>query len=137
MTVCPSRALLLAVHDEQLARYGGTPGLIDSSRLDHILERFASRANAGVVDLQALAAGCALDILRERPFLDGNVRTAFITLSTTLALNGVGFEAPEVEATLTLLAVASGEIDDDAFIAWVRGRCEQTQRAAMLRTNAG
>lgn len=124
MIVRPGRALLLAIHDEQLARYGGTPGLIDSTRLDKLLEHFASRADAAVVDLPALAAGCALDILRERPFLDGNVRTAFTALSTVLALNGIPFEAPEVEATLTLLAVASGEIDDDAFIAWVRRRSE-------------
>ncbi|MBN9331212.1 oligosaccharide flippase family protein, partial [Comamonas sp.] len=45
---------------------------------------------------------------------------AFAALFTFLALNGMEFEPPEVEATMTILSMAAGETDDDAFIAWVR-----------------
>ena len=37
-----------------------------------------------------------------------------------LALNGLAFDPPEVEATMTTLAMAAGDLPDDAFIAWVR-----------------
>ena len=37
-----------------------------------------------------------------------------------LALNGVEFEPAEVDATITMLRLATGELSDDEFIAWVR-----------------
>ena len=37
-----------------------------------------------------------------------------------LALNGVEFEPAEVDATITMLRLAAGELSDDEFIAWVR-----------------
>ena len=37
-----------------------------------------------------------------------------------LALNGLAFDPPEVEATITMLSMAAGDLDDPTFIAWVR-----------------
>jgi prophage maintenance system killer protein len=37
-----------------------------------------------------------------------------------LALNGTEFEPPEVDATVTMLRLAAGDLSDDDFTTWVR-----------------
>ena len=121
MTVWLSRALVLAIHDEQLREHGGAAGIRDEGLLDSALARPLNRAGYGDPDSAELAAIYAIAIARNHPFIDGNKRTAFAALFTFLGLNGLEFEPAEVEATMTMLALASGGISDDDFITWVRG----------------
>jgi death-on-curing protein len=37
-----------------------------------------------------------------------------------LALNGMEFDPAEVDATVTMLRLASGDMQDEEFTAWVR-----------------
>lgn len=120
MTVWLSRDLVLAIHDEQLARHGGAAGLRDAGLLESALARPLNLAAYGEPDIAELGATYALAIARNHPFIDGNKRAAFMALVLFLALNGVQFDPPEVEATMTMLSMAAGDLDDPAFIAWVR-----------------
>lgn len=120
MTVWLSRDLVLAIHDEQLARHGGAAGLRDAGLLESALARPLNLAAYGEPDIAELGATYALAIARNHPFIDGNKRAAFMALVLFLALNGVQFDPPEVEATMTMLSMAAGDLDDSAFIAWVR-----------------
>ena len=120
MTVWLSRQLIVAIHDEQLAEHGGSLGLRDDGLLDSALARPLNRAGYGDPDIAELGALYAIAIARNHPFVDGNKRTAFAALFMFLALNGAEFEPPEVDATLTVLRVAAGDMSDDEFIAWVR-----------------
>ena len=120
MTVWLSRTLVLAIHDEQLREHGGAAGIRDEGLLDSALARPLNRAGYGDPDSAELAAIYAIAIARNHPFIDGNKRTAFAALFTFLGLNGLEFEPAEVEATMTMLALASGGISDDDFITWVR-----------------
>ena len=106
--------------DEQLARHGGAAGLRDSGLLDSALARPINHAAYGEPETAELGAIYALAIARNHPFIDGNKRAAFMALVTFMALNGMAFDPPEVEATMTTLAMAAGDIDDEVFIAWVR-----------------
>lgn len=120
MTVWLGRKLVEAIHDEQLAEHGGRPGLRDAGLLESALARSLNHAAYTGPDVAELAAIYALGIARNHPFLDGNKRTAFGSLVSFLALNGCTFEPPEVEAAMTILAMAAGDIDDDEFISWAR-----------------
>ena len=120
MTVWLSRQLIVAIHDEQLAEHGGSLGLRDDGLLDSALARPLNRAGYGDPDIAELGALYAIAIARNHPFVDGNKRTAFAALFMFLALNAVEFEPPEVDATLTVLRLAAGDMSDDEFIAWVR-----------------
>lgn len=46
--------------------------------------------------------------------------TVWLSLVLVLALDGTAFMPPQVEATITMLSMAAGDIDDSTFIAWVR-----------------
>jgi death-on-curing protein len=120
MTIWLSRQLVLAIHDEQLAEHGGALGLRDDGLLESALARPLNRAGYGEPDVAELAALYAIAIARNHPFVDGNKRSAWSALVTFLALNGVEFSPPEVEATVNMLRLAGGDLSDDEFTAWVR-----------------
>ena len=120
MTVWLPRQLILAIHDEQLAEHGGAIGIRDDGLLDSALARPLNRAGYGEPDVAELGALYAIAIARNHPFVDGNKRTAFAALFVFLALNGMEFEPPEVEATVTMLRLAAGDLPDEEFTVWVR-----------------
>ena len=112
--------IILAIHDEQLAAHGGATGLRDMGLLESALARPRNRAEYGTPDTAELAALHALAIAQNHPFIDGNKRTAYVALELFLILNGHAFAATDADAVLTMLAMAAGDMDDDAFIAWTR-----------------
>ena len=124
MTVWLSHQLILAIHDEQLAEHGGALGVRDEGLLESALARPLNRAGYGEPDVAELAALYAIAIARNHPFVDGNKRTAFAALFTFLAFNGMVFEPSEVDATMAVLRLAAGEIDDEEFTAWVRANTQ-------------
>jgi len=124
VTVWPSRQLILAIHDEQLAEHGGAIGVRDDGLLDSALARPLNRAGYGEPDVAELAAVYAIAIARSHPFLDGNKRTAYVALETFLGLNGCTFPVSDADAVLVTLAMAAGEMADEAFTDWVRANAQ-------------
>lgn len=114
-------AVILAIHEAQLAEHGGAAGIRDRGLLESALARPAHLAAYGEPDAAALAAAYGYGISRNHPFLDGNKRTAFVSTELFLNLNGYDLTASDADATLTMLAVAAGDITEDAFAAWLRG----------------
>jgi death on curing protein len=124
VTVWLSRALVLAIHDEQLSQHGGATGIRDEGLPESAIARPINRAAYGEPDIGELAAVYALGIARNHPFIDGNKRTAYVALETFLALNGMRFPVSDADAVIMSLHMASGYITDDDFIAWVRDHAE-------------
>jgi death-on-curing protein len=48
------------------------------------------------------------------------MRVEFLSMGLFLGLNGYKLSASQVNATLTMLAVASGGMDEASFAAWLR-----------------
>ena len=114
------RAVILAVHDEQLAEHGGSSGLRDTGLLESALARPQQLAAYGEPDLAAIAASYGLGLAKNHPFIDGNKRTAFVAVELCLVLNGSELTADDVDCTLTMLALAAGDLDEAAFAEWIR-----------------
>ena len=114
------RAVILAVHDEQLAEHGGSSGLRDTGLLESALARPQQLAAYGEPDLAAIAASYGLGLAKNHPFIDGNKRTAFVAVELCLVLNGSELTADDVDCTLTMLALAAGDLDKAAFAEWIR-----------------
>lgn len=116
-----SKAVILAIHDEQLAEHGGGESVRDEGLLDSALARPQNQfAYSRKIDLAALAAAYAFGIARNHPFIDGNKRTAFVAMELFLDLNGVALTASDHDAVVTTLRLAAGEIEEDELAAWVR-----------------
>ena len=116
------RRLLVLLHDESLAMHGGASGLRDDGPLDSALNRPLNLATNGQPDLAALAASYASGLAQNHPFVDGNKRAAFPSVGLFLGLNGHRLSASQAEATVAMFGLASGEIDEATFAAWLRDR---------------
>ena len=114
------RAVVLAIHEEQLAEHGGAPGLRDAGLLDSALQRPRDRAAYGKADLARLAAATAYGIVANHPFVDGNKRVAWVVMRTFLLLNGHDLEAPADARVLAMLRLAAGETAEEDFAEWLR-----------------
>jgi death-on-curing protein len=115
--------VVLAIHLELLARFGGGAGLRDAGALDAVINRPRTAFHYGETSLFRLAALYAEGIVISHPFLDGNKRTGFMTAYTFLGMNGYRFNAPEPEAVLLTLDLAKGEINAAAYAVWLERSC--------------
>jgi death-on-curing protein len=110
----------MAIHDLQLAEHGGLQGVRDRGLLSSALARPRNAAAYGENDLAVLAAMLAFGIARNHPFIDGNKRTAFVVMQLFLRLNGQRMAVDHVDATVTFLRLASGDLPEEALCGWIR-----------------
>lgn len=114
------QAVMLAVHDEQLAEHGGGSGVRDTGMFESALNRPRHLAVYGEPDFADLAASYGVGLAKNHPFVDGNKRTAFVAVELFLALNGYDLTASDEDCVLTMLAVAAGDMEEAAFAEWIR-----------------
>ena len=119
-----SKQALVLLHGESLATHGGREGMRDEGLLKSALMRpqnIVAYADAdNPPDAAALAASYGVGLAKNHPFVDGNKRAAFLAVGLFLYLNGLRLQATQTDATLTMLAVAAGDITEEAFAAWLR-----------------
>ncbi len=112
--------IVLDVHAEQLALFGGPDGVRDLGLLESALARPINKFSYGESDLAALAAAYAFGIARNHPFIDGNKRAAFAAMIVFLGLNEIDFAPDPAHATAIILGLAAGEISEDSLTRWIR-----------------
>jgi len=117
---------VLAAHDRQLAEHGGPEGARDLGGLQSALARAPNLTAYGNPDAAALAAAYAAGIARNHPFVDGNKRTAWIAARLFLRINGFSLSYDHEEATRVVLALAAGELSEEALADWFRGRVQKS-----------
>ena len=122
-----SRRALELLHDESLAEHSGRPGLRDESQLESALARPHQLLAYGEPDLAALAASYAFGLARNHALVDGNKRVAFLATGLFLGLNGHRLVTTQADATLTVLALAAGDLGEDEFAQWLRTRLQSRQ----------
>ncbi len=116
------RAVVLAIHNEQLAEHGGLTGIRDEGLLESALARPLNLAAYHTPDCADLAAAYGFGICRNHPFMDGNKRTAFVVIELFLAMNGNELVAEDADCVLTMFALAAGEFEEPSLAAWIRER---------------
>ena len=114
------RRALELLHDQSLSEHGGASGLRDAGLLESALARPLNLAHYGAPDVAELAAAYGVGLAKNHPFVDGNKRAAFLAVGLFLALKGRRLVASQADATLTMLAVAAGQMDEATFTRWLR-----------------
>lgn len=110
-----------ALHFQQLQRFGGSYGVRDGGAIESALARPRNRWEYGEErDPAALAAAYAFGLARNHGYVDGNKRIAFVAAAVFLDLNGWELDAPEPDVVLTMLALASGELEEEDLSRWIR-----------------
>jgi death-on-curing protein len=113
-------SVALAIHDEQLAEHGGAGGVRDTGAFESAMARPVNLAAYGAPDSAALAAAYGFGLTRNHAFVDGNKRTAYVVAEMFLALNSINLISSDADGILTFVALAAGDISEDALADWFR-----------------
>ncbi len=96
---------MLALHADQIERYGGRAGLRDVGLLESALAvpaaTFGGRFLHG--SLHEMAAAHLYHLVQNHPFVDGNKRVGLMATLAFLGLNGVRLESTEEELVQLVL----------------------------------
>jgi death on curing protein len=115
---------VLAIHDDQIARYGGSNGIRDLGLLESALFRSQTGYYA---DLVEEAAALWESLAQNHPFIDGNKRTAFAGTYTFLAINGRLIVAEPLEAYAFISSLyEKGAFEFHALVNWLNSHTKQT-----------
>ncbi len=124
-----TKKMVLALHAESAAEFGGASGLRDAGLLESALDRprnlFAYGDDPSIFDLAA--AYCA-GIVKNHPFIDGNKRAGLLSVRAFLLRNGTLFEAKESDEVTSMMALAAGEIDEPALAALIAAYSEPRRK---------
>jgi death on curing protein len=118
------KAVVLAVHEEQLSQHGGRSGVRDEGLLESALARPKNLADYGNPDTFDLAASYATGLTRDHPFIDGNKRVSLVTTELFLALNGYALEASDADCLTQWLALSSNRLTENEMAEWLRKSCK-------------
>ena len=109
---------VLLIHDDQIERYGGIPGIRDPGLLEAALYRPQTGHYADLIE-----EACALweSLAQNHPFIDGNKRTAFAVTYTFLVINGARFTADAGETYQFISGLyAANEFRFEHLVKWLR-----------------
>jgi death on curing protein len=102
---------VLAIHRDQVERYGGSAGVRDLGLLESAVATPKARFGGRFLhaDLFEMAAAYLFHIANNHPFVDGNKRTGAVAAFVFLALNGIDLDAPEDAYEALARDVAEGQ----------------------------
>ncbi|VXC43064.1 type II toxin-antitoxin system death-on-curing family toxin [Sphingomonas sp. 8AM] len=95
---------ILAIHEDQIARYGGLDGIKDCGLVESaVMSPRHVAYYEGERDLLMLALVLCRALARDHPFIDGNKRTAAVAMLMFLELNGHELIMPDDDAEAPML----------------------------------
>jgi death-on-curing protein len=108
---------ILAIHTDQIERYGGAHGVRDPGLLEAALFRPQTGYYDSLVDE---AAALWESLSQNHPFIDGNKRTAFAATFVFLAINGLEVTASDEDAQAFILGLYdSGKVTFENLQPWL------------------
>jgi death-on-curing protein len=111
---------VIAVHSRQLRRFGGAAGMRDDGLLRSAIERPINKWHYEQAELPELAAAYAFGLAKNRAFVDGNKRIAFMSMMLFLRRNDAKFAPDQAHATRIIMSLAAGEVSEESLARWIR-----------------
>ena len=104
---------VLALHEAQMKRFGGAPGLRSYALLDSAVAQACASFDGVFLheDVYAMAAAYLFHIVRNHAFVDGNKRAGLLSALVFLDMNGATLNGPAPELYDLTMRVAAGELD--------------------------
>jgi death-on-curing protein len=120
---------VIAIHNDQIKRYGGRTGIRDIDLLKSAAAVPAAGYNNGYfhLDVYEMAAAYLFHIVRDHPFVDENKRTGAVASIVFLTMNGVDINADEDAFERLIIATAEGKIDKASIAQFFRDNSENPE----------
>lgn len=121
-----SKRQILLLHSMLVAQSGGMDGLRDEGLLDAAinmpLQTFGGQELYPTILEKAVRLGYGL--IRNHPFLDGNKRIGTHAMLVFLDINNITLSYEDEDLISTILHVAAGAMDCNAFLEWLKAHVE-------------
>jgi len=116
---------ILAIHADQVRRYGGGLGVRDLGLLKSAMAMPQASFGGQYLHptLHEMAAAYLFHLTQNHPFLDGNKRIGLAAAIAFLGLNDTWLESEPAELLEMVLSVARGEIGKPEIAVFLRDRC--------------
>jgi len=112
-----------ALHDEQIALFGGSPGELHGGAVAAALARpLNAHAYDPSADLATFAALYLVGLVNAHAFVDGNKRVGLAALLVFLDLNGKPLHAEPQQLYGFVLGIATGTVREEEAAQWIRAR---------------
>jgi death-on-curing protein len=122
-----TKAVVLAIHEEQIAEHGGLNGVRDVATLESALARPQQlQAYGDQPDIAALAAAYDFGVARSQAFIDGNKRTSYVVTTAFLLLNGYDLTADEMSRLQIWERLGEGSLSEEEFAGWLHANIKKT-----------
>ena len=117
-----SKDKVLLLHQLIAQETGGSIGVRDEGLLESALEvAFSSfGGDEFYPSKEEKGARLGYNLISNHAFVDGNKRIGMYVMLTFLEVNGIHMDCTNDEVATVGLAVASGEMDYDQLLNWVR-----------------
>lgn len=104
---------VLGIHDDQIALYGGDPGVRDMRLVESAVATPQATFDGRYLheDLFAMAAAYAFHLAESQAFLDGNKRTGLAVAYVFLGLNGYRLREAGETLYAAMIAVSAHALD--------------------------
>ena len=121
-----SKRQILMLHTALIAQTGGIDGVRDEGLLDSAInapfQTFAEQDLYPTVREKAARLGFGL--ISNHPFLDGNKRIGAHAMLTFMGVNQINLCCTDEELISLILQVASGRLDYDGMLEWLKSHLE-------------
>jgi death-on-curing protein len=116
---------VLAIHADQIARYGGSLGTRDLGLLESALATPAAMFGGQYLhgDIFEMAAAYGFHLVKNHAFIDGNKRVGAVAVDVFLKLNGLLLQAHDQRYYELIIDIACGNADKPAIADFLRANC--------------
>ena len=130
---------LLSIYGMLIKRTGGSTGVLNESLIDSALNNIWQTFDGLELypTLVEKAARLGYSLVRNHSFSDGNKRIGILTMLTFLSVNGIEITWTDTEIVETGLALASGLMDYEALLAWLREHWAVKDTCGIENTSSG
>jgi death-on-curing protein len=120
---------VVAIHQDQTARYGGSAVVRDWGLLRSAVATPAVTFGGQFLhpELCDMAAAYLFHIVQNHPFIDGNKRVGAVAADAFLAMNDLTLVAGQDEYAELVLSVARGETSKSAIAEFFRSRVKAAE----------
>jgi len=123
---------VLALHEDQIRRHGGSGGIRDEALLSSAIGAVSATFGGNYLhqSLEEMAAAYLFHVAQNHPFVDGNKRAALACALAFLWMNDVEIEVDDDPLTELVLGVARGEKTKADIAVFLRAHTPDKTRAS-------
>ncbi len=121
---------ILILHELEITKHGGLSGIRDVGMLKSAIGRpFATFGGDDLYsDIYLKSGALVQSIVKNHPFLDGNKRTAFVSCSAFLKMNGFLLSITQKEIVKFMLQVANENLSVDEISSWLKKHSKKVRQ---------